>query len=106
MSIDVTPGEKVNITVTLSPTNQAAAKTLSRLFAKDPANGQARRRRKKLREYAMDPRRRGGRIWMVRPQAPRLFQPAKGDACKVLATCAVIGDLRSVERFVEVKPEA
>lgn len=102
MSVDITPGSTVDVKVTRTPTNQRAAKTLSRIFAKAPAHRKARQLRKKLLAYTMDPRRRGGRIWRVRQKAPRLFQPVQGDACSVLATCDVIGDLRSVETFVEV----
>jgi hypothetical protein len=103
MAVDVKPGSVVNVTVKKSPTNEAAAKTLSRLFAKDPVHKKARVQRKKLLAAAMDVRRRGGRPWEVRPKAPRLVQPVAGDACTIRATMDVIGDLRSVERFVEVK---
>lgn len=105
MSIDVQPGSNISVTVTANPTNQAAAKTLSRVFASDPANRKQRAQRKKLRTNMMDGRQRGGRIWMVRPKAPRLFQPKKGDACQLFATSALIRDLRSVSRFIEIKPK-
>ncbi len=104
MAIDVQPGKTIDVTVTTDPTNEAAAKTLSRVFASDPANRKQRRIRKELRTNNMDGRQRGGRIWMVRPKAPRLFQPNKGDTCKLFATTALLNDLRSVSRFVEVKP--
>ncbi|MCG8409423.1 MAG: hypothetical protein MI923_29815 [Phycisphaerales bacterium] len=104
MSIDVQPGSQVSVTVTAEPTNEAAAKTLSRVFARDPANRKLRMQRKKLRLYKMDGRQRGGRIWMVRPKAPRLCQPKKGDSCHLFTTSSLINDLRSVSRFVDVKP--
>jgi hypothetical protein len=102
MPVDINPGAVVSVKVKKTPTNEAAAKTLSRLFAKDPVNKRARVRRKKLLAGAMDVRRRGGRPWEVRPKAPRLVQPAAGDACRIRATSDVIGDVRSVSRFVEV----
>ena len=104
MSVDIEPGGRVSVKVTKSPTNEAAAKTLSRLFAKDPANRQARRQRKKLRQSATEHRKRGGRLWAVLPKAPRLGQPTAGAACTLLATPDVIADLRSVDRFVELSP--
>ena len=104
MAVDIKPGSKVGIEVKKSPTNEAAAKTLSRIFAKNLNDRGARRRRKELLRSAMQPTRRGGRIWMVRSKAPRLFQPTAGEACTVLATTDVIADLQSVERFIDVKP--
>jgi hypothetical protein len=104
MSIEAAPGTKVNVKIKKTPTNQAAAKTLSRLFAKGPGASRARRFRKKLLAGSMDVRRRGGRPWEVRQRAPALFKPAPGDACTILATCDVLKDLRSVAAFVEVSP--
>jgi hypothetical protein len=103
MPVDVKPGAIVSVKVKKNPLSEAAAKTLSRLFAKDPANRKARRTRKKLLAGAMDVRRRGGRPWEVRPKAPRLFQPRAGDACSIRATSDVLGDLISVARYIEVK---
>ena len=102
MSIEVQPGSTVRVTVTGNPTNEAAAKTLSRVFAADPGARAARQARKQLRQNMKDPRTRGGRIWVVSPKAPRLFQPKKGDACRLFATSSLINDLRCVSRFVEV----
>lgn len=103
MAVDIAPGSVVTVKVKKSPSNQAAAKTLSRLFAKDRMHKKARVQRKKLLAGAVDVRRRGGRPWEVRPKAPRLVQPTAGDACQIRATMDVIGDLRSVARFVDVK---
>lgn len=104
MLVDIEPGTKVSIKVAKTPTNAAAEKTLSRLFAKDLANRKARQNRKKLRQNAIELRRRGGRLWAVRPKAPRLAQPVEGAVCTLLATSDVIADLRSVNRFIDVSP--
>jgi hypothetical protein len=102
MPAELKPGTVITLKVTKNPTNEAAAKTLSRLFAKDPINKRLRVRRKKLLAGAMDVRRRGGRPWEVRPHAPRLIQPKTGDSCKIKATTDVVGDLRKLTRFIEV----
>jgi hypothetical protein len=104
MLANVAPGATVSITVKKAPTSGAAAKTLSRIFAKDPANRRLRARRKDLRTDETFFIRRGGRPWGVRPKAPRLVQPGAGDSCKVLATVDVLNDLGSVERVVDVRP--
>ena len=102
MAGEIKPGAVVKVKVKRTPLKEAAAKTLSRLFAKDSTNKKQRRFRKKLLADAMDVRRRGGRPWEVRPQAPRLVQPGVGDSCTIRATMDVLGDLKSVSRFVEV----
>lgn len=102
MSLDITPGTVVTVKIKKTPRCAAAAKTLSRLFGKDPVNKKKRVQRKKLLAAAMDVRRRGGRPWEVRPLAPRLVQPEQGDSCRIRATSDVIGDLRSVARFIDV----
>ena len=103
MAVDIKPGSSVEITITRAPTNEAAAKTLSRVFGKDAAARKLRMRRKDLRTSGSHPIRRGGRIWMVRPKAPRLVMPEKGDSCNIRATVDVIADLGSVSRFVSIK---
>ncbi len=102
MSDDIEPGSRISIKVTRAPTSEAGAKTLSRLFAKDPANRKAKHRRKQMLQHAVELRRRGGRLWAVRPRVPRMFQPTKGASCMLLATPDVIRDLHGVERFVDV----
>lgn len=102
--MDIKPGTRITLEVTKTPQSLAAAKTLSRLFKKDPVNQRADRLRKKTRTAQFDGRRRGGRIWYVRPSAPRLVQPKKGDQCSLLATTDVLRDLGSVERLIKVSP--
>jgi len=102
MQPDIKPGSVVRVEVTKNPASDRAAKTLSRLFKKDPTNARADRLRKKTRTRRFEDRRRGGRIWVVRPSAPRFVQPEKGATCKLLATSDVLRDLGSVSRFVKV----
>lgn len=106
MAVELKPGTVVQVTVKRTPTNEAAAKTLSRIFAKDPANRRLRPRRKKLLAGAIDIRRRGGRPWEVRSKAPRLIRPTKGAACSLAVTVDLLPDLRSVERFIEIKAKS
>lgn len=102
MAMDIQPGKKIKVTLEQAPTNEAASKTLARIFRSNTAGRRARKTRKALRSSQFDGRQRGGRIWMVRPKAPRLCQPEKGATCELLATTALIRDLNSVERFVKV----
>lgn len=103
MAIEANPGSKIKVTVKLTPRKESAAKTLSRVFGGGAGARKARANRTKIRTSKMWQHQRGGRPWTVRPKAPRLFQPEKGDVCEVLATTALIRDLNSVSRFVDVK---
>ncbi|MCB9856683.1 MAG: hypothetical protein H6818_13460 [Phycisphaerales bacterium] len=102
MAIDIKPGSKIKVTLEKAPSNEAASKTLARIFRSNSAGRQARRVRKALRTSAFEGRQRGGRIWRVMPKAPRLCQPEKGTTCELTATTQLIRDLNSVERFVKV----
>lgn len=104
MSLDLKPGAKIAVTITKDPTNAAAAKTLSRLFAKDAANRRLGRKRQKMLQAAVTYIRRGGRPWANRPKAPALVKPARGTTCRLTTTTDMIHDLASVRRFVEIKP--
>ena len=102
MDMNVSPGATVEIKVTKTPTSERAAKTLSRIFAKDMASKRLARRRHRILAQTAERRRRGGRLWTVKSHAPRLIQPRAGDACRILASVDVIPDLASVKRFIEV----
>ncbi len=104
MATEITPGTRIRISLKSSPSSEKAAKTLSRLFLAAPANHKARRTRKKLRSNYILGHQRGGRTWYVRPKAPRIFQPVKGDSCTLVASTSVLRDLGSVARHVDVTP--
>lgn len=104
MATDIKPGTRILVTLKTTPSSEAAAKTLSRLFLAAPANKKARLARKKLRANYILGHQRGGRTWFVRPKAPRIFQPVKGDACTLVATTSVLRDLGSVARHIDIKP--
>ncbi len=103
MASNAQPGQKILVTVKAAPRNEAAAKTLSRVFGRSDGGRKLRASRKKVRTSKTWHHQRGGRPWAVRPKAPRLFQPAKGDTCEVLATTALLRDLNSVSQFVDIK---
>jgi hypothetical protein len=102
MALEVKPGGKVSIEVIKTPRCEAAAKTLSRIFGKDLAGRNLRRHRKALRASAKMVHRRGGRPWEHAPRAPRLIRPEKAATCTVLVTPELVGDLKSVQRFIKV----
>lgn len=102
MAIEAKPGNTIKVTVTMTPRNESAAKTLSRVFGGSAEARKLRDVRARVRTSKMWQHQRGGRPWTVRPKAPRLYQPKTGDACEVFATTALIRDLESVSRWVDV----
>jgi len=99
---DLQTGSTIQVRLTRPPTNEAAAKTLSRIFGRAPEYKRKRTCRKRLTRDVIEFRRRGGRLWRVAPKAPRLAQPEPGAECNLLATTQLLRDLQSVNRFVEV----
>lgn len=104
MSLNVTPGSVVTVTITRNPRSERAAKTLSRLFGGDVANRKKARTRGRILAQTAEQRRRGGRLWTVKSKAPRLLQPRPGDTCKLHATVQVLRDLDSVQSCIELAP--
>ncbi|MFQ5424486.1 MAG: hypothetical protein ACE5F9_10960 [Phycisphaerae bacterium] len=105
MLADTQPGTTIQITVAKQPTNAAAAKTLVRLFSKDPARRKVLRRTKTMFQRAVRTRQRGGRQWAIRPRRLRPVPPC-GESCTIPATPDVLRDLVRLERFVTLKPSS
>ena len=94
------PGNQVKVTLKRPVTNQAAVKTLGRVFLKDPQIGRSRRRRPKH----FDENRRGGGMWRTIKPGSVAVPPRVGESCTLTCTVDVIRDLASVERFIDVQP--
>jgi len=97
-------GAKVRVTVTKAPTNAAAAKTLVRVLSKDPAVKADNQRLRAIRERDYNPDRRGGRLYGGRVVKQHPVKARAGESGTVTATEDILRDLRSVARFIEVKP--
>jgi hypothetical protein len=95
---EVEAGSKVKVTVTSDKLSEGAAKTLARLFLKDPQIARTRRQEPK----PIEPRTRAGRQWNVRPQGSVASRPRKGDSCELICTLDVVRDLESVKNYVEI----
>lgn len=98
----IAPGSKVNVKIVKQPTNAAATKTLMRVLAKDHEVSTEHQRQAKLRKTHYSPGRRAGRLWGGQLVKQHPIKGRVGEAGTVLATTAVLRDLGSVERFVEV----
>jgi hypothetical protein len=101
---NIETGQTVHVTITREPTNASARKTLTRLLSKDPAVAKEEQRRKQVREANKRKRIRAGRPWIVRPVKKPALAGRQGESGTLRASYDVLKDLKSVERFVEVKP--
>lgn len=104
MALDtIKPGSTVTVKVTKTPTNAAGVKTLQRVLAKDPVQQKDVRRLRRIREQETQIHQRGGRQWHVRIPKPTKIHGRAGESGTVKATLDVLRDLRSIEKFVDVR---
>jgi hypothetical protein len=99
MALDIKSGQNVRVTIKKHVNRASARKTLERLFLRDDqVSGPIERRSDNFKDQ---PKRRGGCIWVKRPNKLR---PAlnKGESASFKLTPQSIRDLGSVEAFVEV----
>lgn len=103
MATNVAPGTKINVKVVKTPTSKAAAKTITRLLSRDAAVKKENERLRRARQKNQTSHMRGGREWFVRVPKQRPVTGRIGESGTITATLDVLSDLKSVERFVEVK---
>ncbi|MBI1369966.1 MAG: hypothetical protein GC162_15090 [Planctomycetes bacterium] len=101
---DVKPGTVLDVKIVKAPSNRAAVKTLQRILAKDPAHARVVAIDKKVRERNTITKQRGGRMYSTSPTKLAPVKGIVGESGKIKSDFAVLEALRSVARFVEVKP--
>jgi hypothetical protein len=101
---NITPGSQISVTVVKTPTNAAAAKTIVRLLSKDRAVKKDNERLRKTRRDGFRQAPRGGRLWNIRVVKQHPVKAELGVSKTIKASLDVLTDLKSVSRFVEVKP--
>ncbi len=99
--MDIAPGQRVAIELTKVPRSDAARKTLTRLFSKDPAVARAKRWQARHRP-SWESWRRGGNQWHHQMKTEPPFKLTAGRKLSLVATVDVIRDLGSVQSCVKV----
>ncbi len=99
--MDIAPGQTISIEVTAVPRNEAARKTLTRIFARDLAVVRAKRWQARHRP-SWQQWRRGGNQWHHQMKTKPPLTLAKGRSLAIQATVDVLRDLQSLERWVKV----
>ena len=101
--MNITTGSKIKVQLTLLPTNEAARKTLVRLFRKDA--GVARHQEHQQRKRpSWQEWRRGNATWHHQMRTCPALELKIGASYEFLASVDVARDLQSVKRFVSVTP--
>jgi hypothetical protein len=101
---DLTPTNTVTCTINSVPANRAANKTIQRLMRMQPhiqkgLSMLARRRASKDNV----PTTRAGRIWINRAKTTKLTRVDVGESFTLKLTAQIIPDLKSVEKYLDVK---
>jgi len=101
----IAPGSKIAVTITRSPSNAAAKKTLVRVLSRDAGVKKENARLAKTRKVNTRVTVRGGRlrVWEGRLVKQHPVKGVVGETGTFLATLDVLKDLASVAAFVEVK---
>lgn len=99
----IKPGQNVHVKVVRKVTNAAASKTLQRVLSKDDGHKQDLKRISKVRSAGYNPQPRGGRLYGGHVIVAKPLKGELGEEGTVKATVDVLRDLKSVERFIEVK---
>lgn len=99
--MDIQPGSNITVEIVLTPRNEAARKTLTRLCRRDPAV-QRRLRRIDRTRPSWQTWRRGGRYWHHQMKSATGVTIERGQRYALTATVDVVRDLHSVSRWVKV----
>lgn len=96
-------GDRLTCTVKAEPRAAAATKTIERLMRRDPAAKRGLKRAQKLRADRMNAYVRGGRMWYARERPARVVRAVRGQTWTMVFTHDIAPDLRSVERYLDLK---
>ena len=99
--MEIAPGANVTVEITARPRSAAAAKTLTRVCAKD-ADVKKRKRHRKAHRPSWIEWIRGGKYWHHQMKSKPGISLAPGAKYSLRATVDVIRDLESVQRCVKV----
>jgi len=97
----IAPGKIVSIEITALPRTEAARKTLTRLFRRDPELARVHRQQKRHRP-SWQTWRRGGRTWHHQMKSEPPVKLLPGRRLSLLATVDTIRDIESLAQCVKV----
>lgn len=99
--MDIALGAKIAVEVVKTPSREAACKTLTRLFRRDPRIAKLQRNQKSKRP-SREEWTRGGKMWHHQMRSESPVRIAPGARYELRATLDVVRDLASVSRWIKV----
>jgi hypothetical protein len=98
------PGQSVRCTILKAPRTENRQQTILRLMRKDAGISRALRKASRRRQQNMVIYNRGNRDWFKRETVGKLARVAVGEAWTMLYTPDLAPDLRTVEKYLQIKP--
>lgn len=98
------PATTVQFTITEVPAEPRRQKTIHRLMRMNPGVQGALNRLSRERLRSGNRRTaRAGRIWLAREECTKVVTVRKGASFKLRITPQILGDLKSVEKYLDAK---
>lgn len=98
------PGQSLRCTILKAPRTENRQQTILRLMRKDAAISRALRKASRRRQQNMVIYNRGNRDWFKRETVGKLARVAAGETWTMLYTPDLAPDLRTVEKYLQIKP--
>jgi hypothetical protein len=99
----IKPGQTLTVTVTSVPRTEDELQTIARLMRQDPSIKKRLEDAQKHRGDTLVVRSRGKRPWAVRRRVSKIARVEQGASWSMPWIPTITGDLRSVERFLDIK---
>lgn len=98
------PGQNIQVTVTKAPRTEDAVGTIERLMRQDPNVKRGLRKTHRRRMQNLNVYIRGNRDWTSREKCSKLVRVEQGATWTMTYVPHLAPDMKSVERFLSVKP--
>ena len=99
----IKPGQNLTVTVTTAPRREDDLQTIARLMRQDPAIKKRLKGAQKHRGKTLVVRSRGKRPWAVRRRVAKVARVEQGASWTMPWVATLNNDLRSVEKFLDIK---
>lgn len=97
------PGQKITVSVTSTPRREDQVQTIERLMRQNTGARAALSRAQQSRRRFTPIRTRGGRRWYVRQHPAKVVRVENGATWEMTYVPHLMGDFRSVEKFLDIK---
>jgi hypothetical protein len=98
------PGQKIRLTITDAPRNEAGVDTIERLMRQDPGVKRGLRRAQRRRRQDMVVYNRGNRDWYKREKCAKIISAESGASWTMDYSHQLAPELASVAAYLKVEP--